>query len=199
MFKQSRGERSHRLVSALGAGLVLATLGLVPAGPAAAFNPTPEPPKVMPLDGAHWQAGAGFPDPTGQSALGLVQDAPLAADTHMPVAEIQHVPGSVTELGFASQVPNGINPCWMVGITNPDGSTSTLHLTTDSAQIVSEGPPPPGDVAPYIQWSWSITLPPGAVVTSARAEVMSGQQPPPGNDRVAFDRFSVNGDLIATP
>lgn len=197
MINGSKGWRSCRLV--LAAGLVLAVAGLVSAGSAVAFNPTPEPPKVVPLDGAHWQAGAGFPDASGESSLGLVQTPPSTPDTHTQMAEIQHVPGAVTELGFASQVPNGINPCWMVGITNPDGSTSTIHLTTDSARIVSDGPPPPGDVAPYIQWSWSISLPPGAVVTSATAEVMSAQNPPLTSDRVAFDRFSVNGQVIGTP
>jgi hypothetical protein len=199
MFENSKGRRGRMLVTLFAGGLAAAAVGLLPASSAVAFNPTPEPPAVVPLDGAHWLAGAGFPDATGQSSLGLVQDVAPVGDTHTRVAEIQHVPGSVTQLGFAAQTPNGINPCWMVGITNPDGSTSTLHLTTDSARIVSDVPPPPGDSAPYIQWTWSIELPPGAVVTSATAEVMTDQAPPPVAARVAFDRFSVNGQLIGTP
>ncbi len=187
------------LVSLAAAGLAVAAAGLVIAGSAVGFNPTPEPPRVVPLDGAHWQAGAGFPDTTGQSSLGLVQTPLDIGDTHTPVAEIKHLPGSVTELGFAAQTPNGINPCWLVGITNPDGSTSTLHLTTDSARIVNELPPPGGDSAPYVQWTWSLSLPAGAVVTSATAEVMTGLTPPPTDQRVAFDRFTVDGSVIPTP
>lgn len=179
--------------------LAVATLawGAVAIGPAQAFNPTPEPPSVVPLDSAHWVAGAGLPDSTGQSELGLVQVAPTAPDSHTLVASIQHLPSSVTELGVAAQTPSGIDPCWKVGVIGADGSTFTLHLTTDSAQmvVVSSGG---GDVAPFIQWTWSLNLPSGDRVTSAAAEAMSDPSTSSGG-QVSFDGFSVNGQTISNP
>jgi len=184
-----------RLIVTAAAAAVLAT-GIV--APADAFNPTPEPPQtVVPLDGAHWQAGAGLPDGTSQSDVGLVQLAPPTADTHVRLGYIDHVPGSLTELGFTTQTPSGINPCWKVGVTNSDGSTFTLHLTTDSAQMVTEVPPG-GDLAPVVQWTWTLNLPAGDHVTSATAEVMTDSAPSTGG-QVTFDDFTVNGSPVGTP
>ncbi|MGN6721283.1 MAG: hypothetical protein ACTHJM_01570, partial [Marmoricola sp.] len=175
--------------------VVLAT-GVV--APAEAFNPTPEPPStIVRLAGAHWQAGAGLPVGTSQSDVGLVQLGPTAPDTHVRVGYVQHVPASLTELGFTAQTPGGINPCWKVRVTTSDGTTFTLHLTTDSAQGVSEVPPG-GDFSPIVQWTWTLNLPAGDRVTSATAEVMTDSAPSAGG-QVTFDDFTVNGSQLRTP
>lgn len=176
---------------------VAAVLATGVVAPAEAFNPTPEPPStIIPLDGAHWQAGAGLPDST-PSDVGLVQLAPTAPDTHVLVGYIQHVPASLTELGFTAQTPNGINPCWKVGVTNSDGVTFTLHLTTDSAQMVSETPPG-GDFAPITQWTWTLNLPAGDQVTSATVELMTGDASGAGG-QATLDDFTVNGSPVSAP
>jgi hypothetical protein len=185
--------RTRSIITAAAAAL-LAT-GVI--APAQAFNPTPEPPStIVPLDGAHWQAGAGLPDGSA-SNVGLVQVGPTTADTHVRVGYIQHVPASLTELGFTSQTPSGIDPCWKVGVTGPDGTTFTLHLTTDGARGVSETPPG-GDLAPIVQWTWTLNVPAGDRVTSATVEVMTDNAPSAGG-QVTFDDFTVNGSPVRQP
>lgn len=157
--------------------------------------------RVVPVDGAHWKAGAGLPDPNRSSNIGLVQD--VIAAGHTEVAILHHLegaPGSALNgLAFASQTPNGIDPCWKIGITTVDGSVRVLHLTLDSARNEGQLPPPTGDFAPFTRWSWSFTLPADATINWVSLQVDAGQQPPPVGDRVAFDGFAVNGAALSTP
>ncbi|MGN6723437.1 MAG: hypothetical protein ACTHJM_12575, partial [Marmoricola sp.] len=72
-----------RSIITAASAVVLAT-GVV--APAEAFNPTPEPPStIVPLDGAHWQAGARRPDGTRPADVGLVQLGATAPPTHRRV------------------------------------------------------------------------------------------------------------------
>lgn len=166
------------------------------AAPASAFNPTPEPPMIIPVDGAHWQAGVGLTDPSNSSALGLVQQGPTTPDTHVLVASLKHLPTTLTEIGLTSQTPSGINPCWKVGVVSPDGRTFTLHLTTDGASLTTVGGGTGGDFAPFFQWTWNLNLPAGDQVTSATAEVMTDQSPSAGG-QIVFDEFTVNGQTVS--
>lgn len=165
------------------------------ASPALAINPTPEPPMIIPVDGAHWQAGVGLSDPSNSSALGLVQQGPTTADTHVLVASLKHLPATLTEIGLTSQTPSGIDPCWKVGVVSPDGQTFTLHLTTDSATVTAVGGTG-GDFAPFFQWTWNLNIPAGDHISSATAEVMTDQAPSQGG-QVVFDEFTVNGQTIS--
>lgn len=189
-----------RTTTAVAAAAVCGTLAALTAlaAPASAFNPTPEPPaQVVPVDGAHWLAGAGLPNPPAQSDTGLVQAVDSVGHTDVARLRLSPYPGGhLTQLGVAAQTPNGINPCWLVGVANPDGSTATLHLTTDSAVLTGESASSDSDIAPFLTWSWSLNLPDGSTVTSIDLEVMTAQAPPLSGVQVAFDHFSVDGSVL---
>lgn len=157
--------------------------------------------RVVPVDGAHWQAGAGLPDPDKRSDIGIVQDVVDAGHTEVAILHhLEGAPGSALhELAFFSSTPVGIDPCWKIGLTAVDGSVRVLHLTLDSARNDGNIPPPVGDFAPFTRWSWSFTIPADATINWVSLQVDAGGSAPPTPSRVSFDGFAVNGAALRTP
>jgi hypothetical protein len=147
---------------------------------------------VVPLDGAHWQAGAGLPDAQGNAQLGMVQTATTLG--HVDVARIRGFDGlstsALSSLGFAvAPLPGGIEPCWKVLLTNPDGTQTTVHVvaSTDERGItaVALG-------GGWTQWTWTPGTLPAGTIDQVVIGVMVNEIPPLG-DQVAFDNFTANG------
>jgi hypothetical protein len=149
---------------------------------------------MVPLDGAHWQAGAGLPDANGNASVGMVQTADGSV-AHIDVARVRGFDrlstSALTSLGFAvGPLPSGIEPCWKVLLTNPDGTEMTVHVdaSTDTRGITATALG-----GGWTQWTWTPTLPAGTIT-----EVIDGVMTTPGNaGQVAFDNFTANG-LTAT-
>jgi hypothetical protein len=190
----------RKILVSVVAALGLASVTMLAATPASAVPPATHD-RVVPVRGAHWQAGTGLPDATGRSALGLVQDVSSAG--HTEVARLQGLtgaPGSaLTRLEVSSSTPSGIDPCWKVGVTAVDGSVGVLHLTLDSAREEGTDPSPTPDLAPFTRWSWTFSIPADSTISFVSLQVDAGQQAPAPGARVAFDRFAVDGAPITTP
>jgi hypothetical protein len=175
---------------------VLAVAVPLPAG--ATVPPVGDSIGVVPLDGAHWQAGAGLPDANGNAGVGMVQTADTLG--HVDVARIRGFDGlpssALSSLGFAvAPLPSGIEPCWKVLVTNSDGTQVTVHVvaSSDARGITATRI---GDSG-WTQWTWSPGTLPAGTIDQVSVGVMVNQQPPPTNDRVGFDNFTANG-IIAT-
>ena len=172
---------------------------MVAAGaPAAGASglPTGQSIGVVPLDGAHWKAGAGLSDARGNASVGLTQTVDGSV-REVDVAAIRGLEGSpsssVTRLGFAVRgLPSGIDPCWKVVITNPDGAQVTVELEGNSdARGVTQTDLGGG----WTQWTFTTELPQGTINTiDLHLDVVSLSLV---TDTVAFDNFTVN-DLTAS-
>jgi hypothetical protein len=176
---------------------VTAALGLLAVAAPLPAGATPPPTNdsigVVPLDGAHWQAGAGLPDANGNAQVGMVQSADTLG--HIDVAQIKGFDGLPTSalgsLGFAvAPLPGGIEPCWKVLLTNPDGTQTTVHVVPNSdTRGITRTPLDSG----WTQWTWTPGTLPAGTIDQISVGVMVGQQPPPVGDRVTFDNFTANG------
>jgi hypothetical protein len=193
---RQEGAMRRRLVSLLAAGLAVAAAGLVVTGSAVGFNPTPEPPQVVPLSGAHWQADAGLPDANGNAQIGLVQN--VTTDGHTDVAllhNFKRLPTSaIQSIGFAvGPLPNGINPCWLVEFTGPDGTQGMVHVVASADRRDMTRTDLGGGVT---QWTWTPETLPAGTIDRVVIGVMAAATPLPDTG-VVFDDFSANG-LTAT-
>ncbi|MHB8694580.1 MAG: hypothetical protein ACYDHH_25360 [Solirubrobacteraceae bacterium] len=177
---------------------VVGVVALLPVTTASAGNP-PDPIKLSPVDGAHWQGQAGLPDTRGNANQALVSPSidsstPLG---ELPVGTIRGVDGLPTSVlgsvGFAvpDGLPSGIEPCWLVGFTDPSGNPSSFMLMTggsvDSRGLRATGSPAPG----WTSYAYSGPFPAGTITSATfGVHVISD---PPNPIRVAFDNITATG------
>lgn len=183
----------RRLLFAVRVVVSIGFLGVVAGATsgASASSPQFDSFHVVPSDGASWQSSAGLPDSNGNASVGMVQT--VSQGGHTDVAAIKGVdsmPASLLHsIGFAvGPLPSGIDPCWLVGITNADGITTSIHVVTiDENRPITHSRI--GETG-FTQWTWTPGFTDG-IVASVQIGVMA-QSGLPLSD-VTFDNFTVNG------
>ena len=161
---------------------------------AQAANP-PEPVRLIPVDGAHWEAEAGLP-----ASQILVQDIGTSTPpdpVHVGVAAVAGLEGeptsNVSVLGFAvGELPGGIIPCVRVGYTDPDGNPTELMLhplDERTGQTGADWTATPSRTG-WTTYTYTGELPEGTI-TGLEVQVAVEVQPP-DPVRVEFDNVQVN-------
>jgi hypothetical protein len=176
----------------LGVAAVLAFSALTPLAASAdrTFN-------VVPLDGAHWQAGVGLVDASGNGQVGLLQTVTTAG--HTDVAQLngfdRQPTSALHSVGFAvGLLPNGINPCWLIEFTGPDGTQGMVHVIASADRSDMTRTDLGGG---FTQWTWTPRTLPAGTIDRVVIGLMAATTPSPDTGPVAFDDFSANG-LTAT-
>jgi hypothetical protein len=187
-----KGLRMRRLVCcAMVAGGLLAA-----AGPALAASSSDPDFGLRPVQGSSWQPFAGLAD--DPLAFGLTRRVSSVGDADL--ADVTGAPGlptsSVTRLSLAvGPLPGGINPCWTVGFTGPDGTQRTVSLEASTdARGVTATPLAGG----WTQWTWTVALPQGTL-DQISLGVDVAQQPPSVGDQVRFDEIAINAQRFDGP
>lgn len=178
----------------LGAGVALcATLAV--AGTATAGSP-PEPVRLHPVDGGHWQSRVGLADSRGNADAGLVRVID-ASDTEVEAAAITGFEGedsgNVDRLGFTVTGDGpGITPTIRLAFTDALGNRQ--QVTINSRFMRSE----PSKTEGWTIYTLDGGLPPGATVDSLQigADVSAD---PPEPVRVIFDDIVVNDHVFTHP
>jgi hypothetical protein len=155
------------------------------AGADATFN-------VVPMGGAHWQADAGLPDANGNASIGLVQTVTTAG--HTDVARLngfdQLPTNALHSVGFAvGPLPNGINPCWLVEFTSPDGTPGIVHVVASHDRSDMTATELDGG---FTQWTWTPHTLPAGTIDRVIIGVMAATAPTQDNGLIAFDDFTLN-------
>ncbi|MHB8690397.1 MAG: hypothetical protein ACYDHH_04060 [Solirubrobacteraceae bacterium] len=150
----------------------------------------PERAWLLPVDRAYWQPFAGLPD-----SFGPLNEALVARVDHagMPrVATIAGLEGQPTSvlgtLSFAVRtLPGGIEPCWDVAYTNPNGSTGNVMINPlTRSDFVTSTAPEPILGTDYTTWTWQVHLPAGSTIDTLTIGVDVSTNPPEPVP-VAFD------------
>ena len=171
----------------------------VGSGGAGASNP-PEPIRLVPVDGAHWQAKAGLPDRQGMASQALVLDIGEQAPPepiHVGVASLRGYVGQPTSaldvVGFAvTQRPGWIIPCIRIAFTDVEGRAGEVMLHAGSRR--DEGVTwTEARTGEWTTYATSPQLPEGTLTAiELQVEVLDvGEQGPPDPVRVAFDNVQV--------
>jgi hypothetical protein len=181
-------------IAALGATGAIAAVGIGAAG-ASAGAIVPERVGLAPVDGAAWLGQTGLADSFGDANQAL--DVSVGAAGMPRAAVISGLAGqpasALGTLSFATQkLPGGIEPCWDIGYTNPDGSTGNLMINpvtrSDSVTFASESIEGTG----WTQYSFGVHLAPGTTLDSVTigVDVAADQSSPV---TVPIDNLSVAG------
>lgn len=162
------------------------------AGAAFAVSP-PEPIRVVPVDGGHWQSGVGLPGSRGNADQALVRVVD-GSDDHPEVAAITGLEGEDTSalesFGFTVAGEDvGIIPCVRVAFTDALGNQGELMFTRRTMR--SEPSRTPG----WTVYTFDTGLPPGATIEEIEIGVHS-ESNPPDPVRVLFDDVMVNGQVF---
>jgi hypothetical protein len=192
------GHVKHKLLPTVVAMVAsMAVLG-ASAGSALADGIVPERAFLNPVNGAYWQPFAGLPDSFGPFNEALVATVDTAG---MPrVATISGLEGQPTsvigKVSFAVRtLPGGIEPCWDIGYTNPNGSTGNLMInpinTRGSDSVTALAPAPVGGTG-YTTYAWDIHLPAGTTINTVTIGVDVATAPL-DPVRLAFDNITVAG------
>lgn len=168
------------------AAVVVMCLLLASANVAAAAGPS-EPTKLHPVDGGHWQGGAGLPDRRGLAAQGLVGDVAWG-DPHRESATITGWGGAPTSelesLGFAvTGSAAGIIPCIKVTYVAGDGSVR-------EAMFMEPRRAAPDEVAGWTVHQFDVALPEGTISGIDLGVHIDAMDPT--NARLLFDNVTVN-------
>ena len=161
------------------------------AGPAPALAGGIIPEWVQPAPGTYVAPFVGVHDDL--LALGLVQTVSSAG--HTDVAEIGGFEGlsssSIHSLSFAvGPLPSGINPCWLVTVTKPDGTVVQDHVVASGDETFDQSHTAlPGG---FTQWTWTPQSLPQGTVDEVIIGVMD-QAAPANPQSVVFDEFAANG------
>jgi hypothetical protein len=187
--------RIRSKIAALGAAVGIAALG-IGAGGASAGGIIPElGVGLAPVDGAAWLGQTGLADSFGDANQAL--DVTVGSAGMPRAAVISGLAGqpasALRTLSFATpKLPGGIEPCWDIGYTNPDGSTGNLMINpvtrSDSVTFASE----PIEGTDWTQYSFGVHLAPGTTLDSVTVGVdVAADQPSPVT--VPIDNLSVAG------
>jgi hypothetical protein len=201
-----------RLAAVAAVGAVVASAAPASAAP---FDPQPDPPRLVPIDGAHWQRGAGLPDARGAQSQGLVRHVATCRglldalfdsscrllDLGVPAARRHVEAGAVlgyrgrptTDLGtmhgFAvRELPAGIIPCIRIAYTTTAGERGETMVTTDRMRAE-----PIPDRPDWTAYSFSGALPEGTIDEIEIGAHVEGSPPDPV--RLTFDNIRIGTQL----
>lgn len=163
------------------------------AGTAAASAP-----KLHPIDGAHWQAGAGMADRTGDARQAIVYGRHRGLlgppDAHTAIIRFEGVAGMpVAELagiGFAVGDDRAtLDPCVRVAYTTPEGRGGELMIHVEDMRPVASG-----DTG-FTRYAYGGPLPQGNV-TAITVEVQPEDATLPSNSPLRLDDVAINHDHV---
>lgn len=176
-------------------GLLASAVPAAPGTALAAFPPDPG--RVQPADGGHWQARLGLPDSRGNARQALVRWVD-GSDGHPEVAAVKGLDGedtsTIDELGFAVAGDEaGIIPCVRVAYTDALGDAQELMLTPGRFLRGR-----PGREPGWTAYALEAGLPPGGTITAVDVGVhVETSSPDPV--RVRFDDVVVNDQVFTHP